>query len=147
MLIAGGMAIAISVIPTWIGIIVCVIVLAFTAVAVIKASAAADVVETIDDKIKVQTSFIKETTSEAEVLFNNASNEFIKADCKKVYDALRYSDPMTSEGLKDIEEMIKREMSVFAETVSVGNKEDVSVAKDRLLSLINNRNTKCKSMK
>ena len=49
-LILGGLCMAIPDVPNWLGAIVGAVVLAFTAVAVIKASAAADIVESVDKK-------------------------------------------------------------------------------------------------
>ena len=54
MLIAGGIFMAIPTLPEWIGIIVCAIILAFNAIAVIKATAAAEVVGGIDEKLDIQ---------------------------------------------------------------------------------------------
>ena len=68
MLIAGTLCIAIPNLPNWIGIIVCALVLLFNAISLIKASAAAHIVAGVDQKIAVETAFIKGLTAQAESL-------------------------------------------------------------------------------
>ena len=59
MLIFGSVFMAVPTLPEWIGIIVCVVVLAFNAISVIKATAAANIVNGIDEKVATQTLFIR----------------------------------------------------------------------------------------
>lgn len=94
-LVFGALCMAIPNLPNWVGIIVCVLVLAFTAIAVIKAKAASDVVENIDKKVKAQTLFVKSITVDAESLLARAATPEAKDACKKVFEAVRYSDPMS----------------------------------------------------
>ena len=70
--IVGALCMAIPDLPNWVGIIVCMLVLAFTAIAVIKANTASDIVESIDTKVKAKTLFVKSLTIDAESLL--ASN-------------------------------------------------------------------------
>lgn len=55
--ILGTLCMAIPNLPNWIGVILCLAVLAFTAISVIKATAAGDIVSGIDEKIESKTSF------------------------------------------------------------------------------------------
>ena len=55
MLFVGIICTAVPFIPYWVGIIACLLVLAFSAISVIKATVAADVVSEVDEKIKEQT--------------------------------------------------------------------------------------------
>ena len=54
--ILGTLCMAIPNLPNWIGVILCLAVLAFTAISVIKATAARDIVSEIDEKIESKTS-------------------------------------------------------------------------------------------
>ena len=94
-LILGGLCMAIPDVPNWLGAIVGAVVLAFTALAIIKASAAADIVESVDKKVAEKTAFLRMTTADAEVILASAKSAEVKAECKKVYEALRYSDPVS----------------------------------------------------
>lgn len=147
MLVVGTTCMAVSFIPYWIGIIVCLLVLAFSTISVIKATVAADVVSEIDKKIKVQTQFIKLLTADAEHLMSSGKTAELKAEAKKVYEAIRYSDPMSSDVLADVEEQIQSEFTFFTHAIKT---EDLELSKSvavGLLNLIDSRNKKCKVLK
>lgn len=147
MLIVGGIAMAVPNLPNWIGIIVCLIVLAFTTIAVISAKAAGTVVANIDEKVKTNTAFIKEMTVEAQNLTNRAKAPKLKEYCKKVYEALRYSDPMSNGQLMDIENRIKDEFNILTDAVASDNLALTESSVEELLNLIVERNNKCRLLK
>ena len=146
-IIVGAVCMAIPNLPNWVGIIACLLVLAFNAVAVIKANVAAEVVSDIDDKIKAQTAFVKISTVETQNILNRAKTEKVKAECKKVYEAIRYSDPMSSPALAEEEAEISAKIRNLKAAVLSGEDETaISTAQDLLL-LIGERNNKCKLLK
>ena len=146
-LVFGGAAMTIPNLPNWIGIIVCLIILAFTAIAVISAKAAGTVVSNIDEKIKTNAAFIKEMTVETQNLMNRANAPKLKEYCKKVYEALRYSDPMSKEQLTDIENRIKEEFDALTDAVISDDLDGTETGAKELCDLINVRNRKCKLLK
>ena len=130
----------ISPLPYWIGALAAVIVLAVIAISVLKANAAADIVDDIDEKISHKTFFIRNLTADAEGLVSRAKTPEDKAVCKKVYEALRYSDPMSSDALTEIEKKIEAQFAVFFKDISAD-------AAEELLLLIGERNRQCKAFK
>lgn len=144
MLIVGGLAMAIPNLPNLVGIIVCLLVLAFTVTAVITAKAAGTVVSNIDEKIITNTAFIKKMTVEAQNLMNRAKAPMLKTLCTKVYEALRYSDPMSNENLANIEDRIKEEFATFTDAVLSDNLDLTESSGNELINLISERNSKCK---
>ena len=145
-LVFGALCMAIPNLPNWVGIIVCLLVLAFTAIAVIKAKAAADVVENIDAKVKAKTIFVKTLTVDAENLFARATTPEAKDACKKVFEAVRYSDPMSNDALAGVESQITLKFNELSEAVS-GGADNVKNIADELVVLIGDRNKKCKALK
>ncbi len=145
-LIFGALCMAIPNLPKWVGIIVCLFVLAFTAIAVIKAKAASDVVENIDKKVNAQTLFVKSLTVDAESLLARAATPEAKAACKKVYEAVRYSDPMSTDALSGVESQITLKFNEFSSAVNSGA-DNIDSPADELVVLIGDRNKKCKEMK
>lgn len=143
----GGLCMIISPLPYWAGIILCAIVLAFNIIAVIKARTVVDIVSKIDDKVKTKTFFIKSLTVDAENLISRAKNENIKAECKKVYEAVRYSDPMSNDVLASIESDITIKFSKFSEAVISEDSETVVTFADEIIILLGDRNKKCKLLK
>ena len=101
----------------------------------------------IDEKIKVQTFFIKSLTVDAEHLMNTSKTTELKALAKKVYEAIRYSDPMSNAVLVEVEEKIQNGFSDFENAVNGEDFELASSTADELLSLIDIRNKKCKLLK
>lgn len=146
-LIVGAVAMAVPQIPYWIGVIVDVLVIAFYAIAIVKATAAADIVNDVEQKVKVKTLFIKSLTTDADSLMSRASSDEMKAEAKKVYEAIRYSDPMSNDALANIENQIQNEFNVFADAVKNNDIDLAKSASYEFVILINNRNSKCKFLK
>lgn len=145
--IFGGLCMIISPLPYWVGIILCAIVLSLNVIAVVKASAAIDIVSGIDEKVKESTLFIKSLTVDAESLVSRAKSEDIKAVCKKVYESVRYSDPMSNSALASIESQITIKFSKLSDAVTSDNIEATSECANELVILIGDRNKKCKLLK
>lgn len=147
MLVVGSALMLIPNCPAWIAAIVCVLILAFNAIAVIKAVWAAGAVEQIDEKIKTKTSFIRNLTVDAEGLLARAKSDAVKTECKKVYEAVRYSDPMSSDGLSAIEAQITAKISELSSAVGADDAEKVKEIADEIVILVGDRNKKCKNLK
>ena len=147
MLIVGSIFMAIPVLPEWIAIIVCVIILAFNTIAIIKATAAADIVSGIDEKIKAQTFFIKSLSVDAQSLMTSAKSDELRAEAKKVYEAIRYSDPMANAALSDLDTQIERQFNSFSDAIKAEDSELAKETADALVEMVERRNQKCKLLK
>lgn len=145
--IAGSILMAIPTVESWIAAIICLIVLALVAIATIKAKVVGGVVDSIDKKIKEQTYFIKNLTVDAQNLLARANTPETKSVVNKVYEAIRYSDPMSNDNLNEIESKIGYEFKSFEMAVKNGDTAIVNSQAEELLILINNRNNKCKALK
>ena len=145
-LVCGGLCMVVPDLPSWIGALVCLLILVFCAVDVIKAAAAAELVAGVDEKVKTQTQFIKNLTVDAENLCARAQSDEAKAACKKVYEAIRYSDPMSVPALADIESQIALKFNAFSTAVTNGA-DNISAFADELVIFIEDRNKKCRLMK
>lgn len=76
-----------------------------------------------------------------------AKSDEIKAETKKVFKVIRYSNPMSNDVLANIENQIQSEFNAFADAVK---NDDITLAKssaNELIVLINDRNKKCKLLK
>ncbi len=145
--VIGGLCMLISPLPYWVGVIVCTILLVLNVLAVIKANVVVEAVDKVDEKIKVQTFFIKSLTADADTLVAMAKSEEIKAECCKVYEAVRYSDPMSNDVLAGTELQITIAFEKLSEAVKANDLEVVKEMTDTVLVLIRDRNNKCKSLK
>lgn len=147
MLSAGCILMLIPNCPAWIAAVVCILILAFNAIAVAKAVWAADTVSGIDEKVKTQTAFIKNLTIDAEGLLARAKGDAVKAECKKVYEAVRYSDPMSNEALSVTEAQIATKMEELAAAVGADDAEKAKEIADEIVILVNDRNKKGRLLK
>ena len=145
MLTVGGLCMALPDLPAWLGAILCLMILGFTAISVTKAAAAADIVQDADSRIKADTLFIKSLTADAESLISKAKTEEAISACKKVYEAIRYSDPMSNPALAGLESQIAIKFSEFSKAVENG--DDTGILVDEIITLVGDRNKKCKLLK
>jgi len=145
--IVGGACMLTPILPYWVAILGCAAVLAFTVIALLKASAAAELVEKIDEKTKSDTFFMRRLTADAEALVAKARTEVLKAQCKKVYEALRYSDPRDCDPLASLESKIMKKFGAFAEAVEDSDELSAVDAAQELLELLTERNGKAKLLK
>lgn len=145
--IAGAFVMTVPDIETWVGVIVSFAILAIVAIVILGAKSTADIIGEIDDIVRTETSFIRDITLDAELLMSSADNDEIKAEIKKVYEAFRFSDPMSSDALNDVEDRIQNQFNLLQEVVITENTEKVSQVSKDLLNLIDYRNKKCKITK
>lgn len=143
----GTVFITVPQIPSWIAAIVCSVITAFGVIAAVKATVAAKTVSAIDEKVKTQTAFIKELTARAESVTARAQTPELKAEAKKVYEALRFSDPISRTELSEIEEKIEGAFEAFTESVSASDITAASSAAANLTLLLNERANQCKLLK
>ena len=137
MTVAGTAIMAINRIPSWIGAVICILIAGFDAIAIVKAKAVSDIVSNRDSEIRQKTSFIREMTTEAELLYKNASTEEEKRKLKKLYEAFRYSDPVSSE------ETMDSETAIFRKIQSLKNQYS-EITINEVKSLLLERNQLCK---
>ncbi len=145
--IVGSLCMAIPNTPNWFGTIVGVVILGFTVIAVVKASAAADIVLSIDEKVKTQTFFIKALLIDVNTLLTKAKDSETQAEIKKVCDAVKYSDPMSSDALASTEAQITLTFNNLSSAVESDDIEAVKKLTADILVLIKDRNSKCKLLK
>ena len=143
MLIAGSLCMVIPFFPVWLSVVICVLVASISASIILVTCFVINVVSGIDNEIKTKTFAIKTLTADAEHLLSVAQSFELKKECEKVYENLRYSDPMSNTALSEINEQIQRQFSSFESAVNSADLElTVSIANE-LLVLIDKRNKQC----
>ena len=130
----------------WVGIVFAVALAAFGMVTFMKVKVAVDEVEKVGEKVKTQTQYIKMLTVDAQNLMNRATTPEAKEATKKVYEAVRYSDPMSNDALSVIEAKITVKFDEFANEVNSGGSRVNDLA-DELVVLVKERNNKCRVLK
>lgn len=106
--------------------------------------------ETINDvhtKVSDKTRFIKLLRSDVEMLVEKCSDPATREECLKLAEAIRYSDPMSSEALFELEKDLALTISECDKAVAV---QDFTAAKElcaKAKLLLAERNKKCKALK
>ena len=145
--VVGGLCMLISPLPYWVGVVVCAIVLAANILSILKATVVVAEVERVDSKIEEQTSFIKMLTIDADTLMAQAKSDGVKAECRKVYEAIRYSDPMSNDALASVEGQISTKFAELSDAVKAHNAEKVAEIANEVVILIGDRNKRYKLLK
>ncbi|MBR1531967.1 MAG: hypothetical protein IJ643_07920 [Eubacterium sp.] len=128
-------------------IIVAIVIFACALGKLLKRSVARELIVEKDEQIKQKTQFIKLLTADADSLVSRAKSDEAKALAKKVYEAIRYSDPMSVPELDDIELQIKNEFTAFSDAVKNDDVDIATTSSEELINLTNDRNNKCRALK
>lgn len=145
-ILLGTLCMVIPFFPNWLGIIICVVSLGVNAVAIVKAKTAAELVSEVGDRVKMNTIFIKSLTVDAESLMARAIGNEAKVAAKKVYEIVRYSDPMSNAALSGVETQITLKFNEFSKA-AISGEGDVTRLAEEIMVLLNDRNKKCKLLK
>mgnify|MGYP006923404322 CR=1 FL=1 len=96
---------------------------------------------------KNKTFFIKSLTVDADTLMAQAKSDAVKAECRKVYEAIRYSDPMSNDALASIEGQITVKFAELSDAVKADDVGNVVELASEVVILIGDRNKKAKVLK
>ena len=145
--IAASLCIFVPFLTTVGGILICASAVTIAAIGFLRVRGAVVATKKIGDKVRDRTLFVRTLAARAENLSQNSAIPGIKARAKEVYEAIRYSDPVSNDGLKDIEDKISLMFGEFSSAVSNDNHQKASDVADSLLTLLSERNKKCKILK
>ncbi len=127
--------------PAWSAIVVCSIIAGVSAVCMISADAGRNEIEQVEAKVQKKVFYIRELQADIEVLTDNERDATVKTALAQLAEKIRFSDPMSSEQLADLENKIS---SKVAELKTTSNKLEIIT---ELNSLFDERNKKCKILK
>ena len=127
--------------PVWSAIVVCSVIAGISAVCMISADAGRDEIERVEAKVQKKVFYIRELQADIELLADNETNADVKTALTQLTEKIRFSDPMSSEQLADLENKISAKV---LELKTAPNKVEIIT---ELNSLLDERNKKCKILK
>lgn len=142
--------IACVIIPTsknWMGFILGLFILVGYGLAVLKAVTAAEMIQQTGQKIKEETLFIHTLCREAELLQKQSGTPSLLAETKRVYEAVRCSDPRGNQALDKLEARIYVAFTEFSKAVKEGDEALCKEKAEDFLLLLDERNQKCRQLK
>lgn len=140
-LIAFAVFMIFPIIPSWIAIIVCALILGVSAICLISTDTAKDEIARVEEKVNRKVFYIRELQVDVEMLAEEEQNPETKMALQKLAEKIRYSDPMSSETLVDLETRISEKVMTLKTT---DNKLKIIT---ELNSLLTERNKKAKILK
>lgn len=140
-LIAFAVFMIFPLIPSWIVVIACALVLGISAICLISADVARDEINRVEEKVNQKVFYIRELQADVEMLAEQEQNPEIKTSLTRLAEKIRYSDPMSNVALADLEARIREKVTALRTT---DHKLEIITELDLLLA---ERNRKAKILK
>ncbi len=128
-------------------IIVAVILIGLEVIEALRISTAKHAVLEIGQRTEERTEFMRSMTANANALYLGLDSAVLRAEAKRVYEALRYSDVCSDEKLKEYDDAVLAQYTRFENAVKTGNEADAKAAADQAIRAIKQRNAICKEIK
>lgn len=146
-LIFGFLAILVFIIPVQFSIIVSVVLLGFALIGLMSTSAAREVISATEEKVAEKRFFIGNLVVDMDVLKDKTKDGKFKSILKDLADVIRYSDPMSSPGLAEIEKTIEAKVQALKALVANFHLDEAVLICTEIKQLFLERNKKCKLLK
>lgn len=131
----------------WIPLVLCIIVLGIFSGIIVAAFGAVKIVENVEERTKSEIIFIKSLTVDAEILQKQTNDLELQKKLFKFYETVRYSDPVSSSELAEVESNIKEQFILLKAAVVLNDSVKANEILQKLDLLMYERNQKCKLLK
>ena len=132
-----------SIIPLWAAVIMNALLLALAVIGCVTTDAMRDEIIRQDVQLKKDVSRMRELQSLAASMLAQCTDEDMKQTVKKIADELRFSDPVSSEATKELEEDMRSQMKDIQQAIIEGDVEGVKTLCAKLLGGLTERNRIC----
>ena len=133
-------------VPVWLAVIPCTLIISAGALGIVKADWARVKIEQIDTQHVENTRFIQEFRINLESLIPRVTDSALKTKIEKLSEAVRHSDPVSNEGLSDLENEMELKLVSLKQAIFEGNADGDEHASE-ISFLLNERNQKCRLLK
>ena len=130
--------------PSWLGIIVCVLLLVFAVIGLVATDTVRDEIERQDVQIKTDVKTMRSLQSKVNMLVNSCEDEEVKTAVKELAEEFRFSDPVSNEAIAEIESQMVDLMNEAEKAVIDGDKEGALELIKKLSGVLKERNRLCK---
>ena len=131
-------------VPVFVPVVVFVVLGGFAAIGILITSAAKGIIENIEKEEKQRTAFLNNFKIEVESLNNKSSDEALNKDIYKFIEKVKYSDPMSSDKIVDVENEINEKYLELKDLVLNNNIDEAKKALVEINDLMDKRNRICK---
>lgn len=131
----------VPILPAWCTIVACAVIAGLSAICMIAPDAGRNEIERVELKVQKKVFYIKNLQVEVELLTESENDAAAKTALVKLAEKIRFSDPMSSEQLIELEDRISAKIKELKTT------ENKVAIINELNLLLNERNKKCKILK
>ena len=140
-LIAFAVFMVFPIIPVWIAVVVCALIVGISAICLIGTETGREEINRVEEKVRQKVFYIKSLQADIETLAEQENNSETKMALTKLAEKIRYSDSMSHEALADLE------VKISEKTTELKTVEDKTAIILELNLLLNERNMKAKLLK
>lgn len=131
----------IATLPTWSAIVVSVIISGISIASILASESGVNEIKQNEIKVQNKISFIRGLQTEIDLLINREKDDDVRLALENLAQKIRFSDPMSSEQLKVLENEIDSKVSDLK--IATNKKELIDI----INLLLDERNIKCKMIK
>ncbi len=132
-----------ALIPAWVALIINIMPVALAAIGCIAADAMRDEIVSQDIQLKRDVYSMRELQSFAASLVGLCSNDDLRNSIQNMANEFKYSDPVSSEQTKDIENELKVQMKELQKTLIDGDEDIANTLCVKLINSLAERNRIC----
>jgi hypothetical protein len=133
-----------KIVPLWIPVVLYIVLLGAAAIGLIAADATREEVQRQDVQLKKDVSAMRALQSKANALVNQASDGESTAALTGLADALRYSDPVSSEATGQLEADLAATVDELQQAVVEGDQPAIQALCRKATAVLAERNRVCK---
>lgn len=134
-------------VPYWVALLIYVILLGAAAIGVIITGNTRDFVEEVDESVKVDTKNVARFQINIAGIVDICENAEVKADLERLNELFKFSDPVTNDYTREMEESIKSMLTELKTLIVDGTADDIKTLIKKLTNALNERNRICKASK
>lgn len=127
--------------PVWCAIVLCSVIAGISAICMISVEVGRNEIDRVEVKVQKKVFYIRELQADIELLADTETDADVKSALIQLAEKIRFSDPMSNEQLADLENKISIKVM---ELKTATNKVEIIT---EIISLLNERNKKCRILK
>ena len=133
------------VIKYWIPLIIEVLVYGIAAISIIARTAYRDSIDQMETKAEQKKAFIKEFRIELDVLVSSNKIDSIKPELDTLAEKVRYTDPVSSSAVTEVEDQIVNEFELLQKAISDGEADKAKNLISKVSNLLDERKARLKA--
>ena len=134
-------------VPYWVALLLSIIMLGAAAIGVIITDNTRDLVEHVDETVKVDTEVVTNFQIDIAGIVDCCEDSNLKSELEKLNDAFRFSDPVSNTKTKEAEDKINVLLNELKANVESNNVSEATALVKKITNALAERNRICKASK